>query len=315
MSEDDDTLTNQPTSATGMHPRLGIITDEVSDDPHEACTLIAEWGLKVIELRTAWGSNLLELTGERLDELEEAVARSGLEVVGIASPVFKSPLDEQPLKKTADFSLEGVESMSAQLELLERACSLATRFSAPLVRVFTFWREEFSDAVGRELVAKLTRAAELASFHNVRLAVENEPVCIVGNGAELGRLFSLLAAGLPASLRGDIGALWDPGNAMAAGEADAYPAGYRAIAFDQITHVHLKDLRFDEAGRPTFVPLGRGELDYRGQLTSLLEEGYRGDLVLEPHYRPSGLSRQAAAQECVLAARSLLDELGLQVVD
>src|SRR5690606_25238610 len=70
--------------------RLGIITDEVSDDPHEACALIKEWRLAVIELRTAWGKNLLELGEEELDRVERAVKEHSLEVVGIASPVFKS---------------------------------------------------------------------------------------------------------------------------------------------------------------------------------------------------------------------------------
>src|SRR5690606_19486694 len=137
-----------------------------------------------------------------LSQREQSVAASGLEVVGIASPVFKSPPDEQPLEKAADFALPGVESMSAQLALLERACVLAKRFDAPLVRVFSFWREAFTDEAAGQLVAKLSRAAELARFHGVKLAVENEPVCIVGTGAELGRLSELLAGGLPAALQG-----------------------------------------------------------------------------------------------------------------
>ncbi len=307
------TATDETATAESRRPRLGIITDEVSDDPHEACALIAEWGVKVVELRTAWGKNLLELSDAQLDELEEAVAQSGLEVVGIASPVFKSPLDEQPQEKAADFALAGVESMSAQLELLERACTLATRFSAPMVRVFTFWREPFTDEVAGQLVEKLARAAELASFHNVLLAVENEPVCVVATGTELGLLLAALAAGLPPSLQPHVGALWDPGNALAAGEDDAYPAGYRALDLERLAHVHLKDLQFIAPGQPTFVPLGRGELDYRGQLSSLLEDGYVGDMVLEPHYRPPGLSRALAAKECVDAARAMLDELGLKV--
>src|SRR5690606_20387847 len=127
--------------------RLGIITDEVSDDPFEACRLVKEWGLRVIELRTAWGKNLLQLDSAELDLVEQALAQCELEVVGIGSPVFKSPLDEKPRSQAADFALEGVESMSAQLELLERACVLARRFGSRMVRVFTFWRERFTPDV------------------------------------------------------------------------------------------------------------------------------------------------------------------------
>lgn len=290
---------------------LGIISDEVSDDPVESCRLIREWGLDVVELRTIWGKNLLQLDDDELDRLEDAVIGNGLEVVGISSPVFKSPLDEQPRAQAADFALEGVQSMSAQLELLERACTLAQRFGARLVRVFTFWREPFTVGVGQQLIEKLTRAAEVVERHDLVMAIENEPICIVGTGEELGRLFTLLDKGLPEPLKASVGALWDPGNALACGEASVYPSGYRALDPQQLVHVHLKDLRFDADGEPRFVPLGAGELDFRGQLRQLADDGYRGDLVLEPHYRPAGLTRPQAAKACVDAARSLLGELGL----
>lgn len=288
--------------------RLGIITDEVSDDPHEACRLIAEWGLSIVELRTAWGKNLLELSDEELQEVESAVRSNGLEVVGIASPVFKSPLDEQPREQEADFALEGVETMSAQLELLERACVLAERFGAGMVRVFTFWRQEFTDEVLADLVAKLGRGAAVAQRHGLVLAVENEPVCIVGTGPELARLFAALERDTPPALRPSLGILWDPGNAYALGDAETFPAGYQALEPKQIVHVHLKDLK-EPGTRTGFVPLGEGTFDYRGQLRNLLADGYRGDLVLEPHYRPAELTRADAAKACVDAAAGMLREV------
>ena len=291
--------------------RLGIITDEVSDDPHEACALIKEWGLEVIELRTAWGKNLLQLSGAELDQLERAVTETGLEVVGIASPVFKSPLDEQPREQEADFALVGVETMAAQLELLERACRLANRYGAKMVRVFTFWREELSEEVLGELVAKLQRGATVAREHDLLLAVENEPVCIVASGPELGRLFTALERDTPAALWPSIGALWDPGNALAHGDEDTYPVGYQALEPEKIVHVHLKDLHMELDGRQNFVPLGEGAFDYRGQLRRLAADGYHGDLVLEPHYRPEELSRPEAAKACVDAAAAMLRELEL----
>lgn len=305
------TDTSNAVNSEATRLRLGIITDEVSDDPAEACKLIAEWGLPVIELRTAWGKNLLELDDQELDRLEKAVTDNGLEVVGIASPVFKSPLDEQPREQAADFALAGVETMEAQLELLEHACRLAVRFNARMVRVFTFWRQEITDDVLDELVEKLARAAKVTGDHGLLLAIENEPVCIVGTGPELARLFTALDNDLPAALRPSLGALWDPGNALALGAHDTYPAGYQTFEPEHIVHVHLKDLRFENGVQKGFVPLGEGALDYRGQLRELAEDGYRGDLVLEPHYRPSELSQAQAAKACVDAARSLLSGLGL----
>lgn len=292
--------------------RLGIITDEVSDDPEEACRHIAAWGLAWVELRTAWGKNVLTLDDDELARLERAVRRHQLQVAAIASPVFKSPLDERPREQAADFALEGVETMAAQLDLLERACTLATRFGARMVRVFTFWREPWSEAAIDRVVANLVRAADVARRHGVLLAVENEPVCIVGTGGELGALCDAMRARVPADVAPSLGALWDPGNAMAGGEPVPYPDGYEALGACRLVHVHLKDLHFGDDGRPVFVPVGQGKVDFAGQLARLRADGYQGVTVLEPHYRPAGVPRVDAARACVDAVRALARELGLE---
>lgn len=285
---------------------LGIITDEVSDDFARACERAHEWGVRHVELRQAWGKNVVQLDAEEEQRLVDVVQRLGLRVTAVASPVFKSPLDEVPREVAADFALSGVESMAAQLDLLERACRLAARVGAPFVRVFTFWREPWGDDVAAELVDKLAQAARVAARHDVALAVENEPVCIVATGRELGRLCERLARSFPAELRPYLGILWDPGNALAAGETDAYPGGYDALGPCRLVHVHLKDLSLGADGAPAYVPLGEGEVDYAGQLRRLRSDGYEGTVVLEPHYAPAHLSREEAAHACVIAARDAL---------
>ncbi len=288
---------------------LGIITDEVDDDLEVACRHIADWGVEHVELRMLWGRNVVELDEADVLRALALLRRHDLRVTAIASPVFKSPLDEQPRTQKADFALEGVDTMEAQLELLDRACALANRFDAPMVRVFTFWREAWDDAVTVDLVGKLRQAAEVARRHDVVLAIENEPVCIVGTGQELGRLCGALDDGVPDDLARHLGALWDPGNALAAGEDPPYPDGYEALGSVRLVHVHLKDLRFDDAGAPVFVPLGEGRVDYEEQLARLRADGYVGKLVLEPHYRPAGMTRAEAAHACVVATQRLLARL------
>ncbi len=314
---------------------LGIITDEIGDDIAHAAARARAWGIDLVELRTVGGRNLLELDDAGLDAVERALSRSELRVSAIASPVFKSPRDGRPRAVAADFALPGSESMESQLALLERACALATRFGAGMVRVFTFWREDgaesdapaaagvstgeavaagaalndgaLDETVLADLVAKLGRAAEVARRHGVVLAVENEPVCVIGTGRELGRLCGRLAGGLAPELRPHVAALWDPGNALAGGEARPYPDGYDALGACRVAHVHLKDLVLEPGGGPRFVPLGEGRVAYPEQFDALLAGGYRGAFVLEPHYRPAGLSREEAASACVEAARDLLD--------
>src|SRR5690606_3310940 len=125
-------------------------------------------------------------------------------------------------------------------------------------------------------------------------------------GDELGRFFARLDAVLPEALRPHVGALWDPGNALAIGEERPYPDGYRALPAGRLLHVHLKDLGAEPASFGTFVPLGQGRIDYEGQFQALEQDGYEGSVVLEPHYAPAGMDSAAAAKVCVDAARAVL---------
>lgn len=289
---------------TGME--LGIIADEVHAEFEVACESIRDWGLPLVEVRNVDGTNVTLSSDADVDRAVATVRRTGLRVSGIASPVFKSPLDERATDAAADFAVAGAETVDAQLELLGRACELARRFDTRLVRIFTFLRVPWSDEVVDTIARRVVRAAEVARQHDVVLAIENEPACVVGSGVELGRFFARLDPLLPENLRPHVGALWDPGNALAIGEAAPYPDGYRAVPADRLVHVHLKDLGNEPASFGTFVPIGQGRIDYRGQFAALRRDGYRGSVVLEPHYAPAGVDPVEAAATCVEAARAEL---------
>ena len=286
---------------------LGIISDEISDDFERSCQLIREWGMQLVELRTLWGSNVLELSQAELARARDVIREHGLRVSAIASPVFKSPLSGEPRQVAADFALQGAERFEDQLALLDRTLALCEYFDTPMARVFSFWREPWHGDLALEIAKKLAQAAERALLAGRRLVVENEAVCSVGTGWQLGALDTTLRQVAEDRLDA-IALLWDPGNALAAGEARPYPDGYRSLDPGRIAHVHLKDAVIDEHGEATFVPLGMGAIDYRTQLRALVEDGYAGALVLEPHYRPEGMELEGAAYLAVESARSVIDE-------
>lgn len=289
---------------------LGIISDEVSSDFQRSCELIREWGLSHIELRILWDKNILQLSETELERARDILDKYALQVSAIASPIFKSPLDGKPRELEADFALDGAESFDDQLALLGRAAELCKHFDTRMIRVFTFWQEPWSKELVEAISAKLIKAAELARARDVLLVVENEPVCSVGTGKELGELWQHLQTQASEGLREHLALLWDPGNAMAAGER-AYPDGYQEVRDYNIAHVHLKDLNIDKDGQPKFLPLGWGHLDYHGQLRELARDGYDGLLVLEPHYQPPGVPQEEAAYTAVTAARQLLSDVAL----
>lgn len=285
---------------------LGIITDEVHADFEVSCGYIAAWGLPLVEVRNVDGKNVATLSDDEVNEVASILSKHGLHVSGIASPVFKSPIDEHQPGEVTDFSVAGAFTVASQLELLERSCKVAKRLGTRLVRVFTFLRVPWSEEVLDRVVDHMVAAVRVAAMHDIVLAVENEHACVVGTGVELGEFLHRLDDRLEPELSRHVGALWDPGNALAAGEERPYPDGYRALPVERLVHVHLKDLGRDAATYGSFVPLGRGRIDYRSQFAALQRDGYQGDLVLEPHYAPPGRDSTAAAGECVDAALDLL---------
>jgi sugar phosphate isomerase/epimerase len=136
-----------------------------------------------------------------------------------------------------------------------------------------------------------------------RLALENISHCNVATGAEAGRLLDGLGSGT-------LSLIWDPGNALWAGERP-YPEGYRHVR-GRPSHVHVKDLH-----RPPGVPrhettvVGRGEVDYAGQLRALWDDGYRGALTLEPECAPPGGTREDGTRGSVAGLRRILARLSL----
>ena len=51
-------------------------------------------------------------------------------------------------------------------------------------------------------------------------------------------------------------------------------------------HVHVKDGRRVGREEAEWLPVGEGEVDYRGLIKALVMEGYKGYLSLETHWRP-----------------------------
>ena len=290
--------------------QLGIISDEVSADFEKACELISKWGLPYVELRTMGGKNILELSDTELDDIEASLKRHQLKVSAIASPALKSPRDGQPKEVEGDFTLEGDDSFEGQLELIRRSAALAKRFGTQYIRIFTFWREDFSDDLAEDVASKLAQAAELAKDLDVVLAVENEAVCVAGTGQELSKIFERLEVQTSPDVFAHIGTLWDPGNAYACGEDEPFPKDYKMLKPGGIVHIHLKDAVKETSTKAgvRFVPLGEGAIDYAAQFRQLRADGYEGLLVLEPHYAPGGTPQEDAAHTAVVAAQKVLAE-------
>ena len=52
-----------------------------------------------------------------------------------------------------------------------------------------------------------------------------------------------------------------------------------------IDNVHVKDVKKTDTGN-VFVPVGHGDIDWKGQMNDLKTDGYAGNIVIETHCKP-----------------------------
>ncbi len=250
--------------------KLGVINDEVSQDLDVVIETAKDYDLDSIEVRSTWDVSVQNLEQEHLDKIKRKLDAAGLEVISIAAPFLKCEIDDK-------------KEYQEHIEIFKRCIEIAKELDTDLVRGFTFWRREGLDGLSKywdQIVDKFALPTEIAEKEDIILEVENEQSCFIGTGVDLDRFLSEIDSK-------NVQAIWDPGNAYYDdAREEAYPVGYEAIK-DWIAHVHLKDVVINEdTGKPECVPVGTGEVDIEGQLKALKEDGYKGCVSLETHWRP-----------------------------
>lgn len=265
--------------------KVAVISDEISQDFDHACFVIAkEFGLGYVELREMWGKNLQMSTDAEIGAARAILAKYGLKVTDIASPLFKvdwpgAPKSQYSSKADLHGAAEG--TLQQQDEVLERGISLAKQFGTNKVRCFDFWRLDDIAPYRSAINEKLRAAAEVCGKRGMMLVLENEYACNTATGREAG-------ATMRAVTTPHLALNWDPGNAVMRGETDAYPRGWDAIPKDRIHHCHVKNAEKDAAGKMEWAPVGTGYVDWAAQFRALRKVGYRDAVSLETHWKGGG---------------------------
>jgi sugar phosphate isomerase/epimerase len=247
--------------------RLAVITDEVSQDLAKVMPLAKEFGLSGIEIRSVWNKAPHELDKSDIALIKKLLADYEMEVCSIASPFFKCDYGDE-----AQFR--------EHMEILRKCIDLAGELGAPIIRIFTFWlKPPFPSWDG--IVEKLQHAVKLVEGTNLILGVENEPSTMATNARKVVEVLTRLN-------HPQVKAVWDPGNDVFDPDREVpYPDGYRIIK-PWIVHIHIKDGKWNaDEKRFEPTPIGEGEVDYLGQFRELVQDGYKGYLSLETHWRPT----------------------------
>lgn len=266
--------------------------DEVDPDPAVQAAVLLALGAQYIEVRSAWGTNVVDLEAEQVRRLKELLDRQGLKVSAVASPIGKV-----------------AASLPAghEVERLRRVIAAAKVLQTRYIRVFSYYRAEgqtpsdIRDAV----IERMKMLAAEAQREGMILLHENEKD-IYGDTPE--RVLDLLESVNSPALR----AAWDNANFVQVG-VKPFSEAY-AMLRPYLEYLQVKDA---VAATGEVVPAGYGDGELLETLTALRDDGYTGFASLEPHlasaHELGGFSGPTAFGQAARAFRTLSDQIGVQL--
>lgn len=283
---------------------ISAFGDEIAFGLEEQIAALKEQGVGAVEVRSAWGVNVVDLDADQLDRASTLLGAAGIAVSAIGSPVGKAAVD-------GDFD--------AELKRLRAAMDAAKRLRTKRIRVFSFFIPDGRHADFRDdVLRRMTAFTREAAAQDLVLVHENESY-LYGDDAEHCRDL-VESVGSPA-----LKIAFDPANFVQV-EVRPFDEAWPLLA-SHVDHFHVKDaVRVDRDGLPPYPahapelqlmasvrPAGQGEGQLEQLLNALERQDYRGYLVLEPHLQLR-LHELDATERFAVALAALRRLLG-QTVD
>jgi sugar phosphate isomerase/epimerase len=278
----------QPNAVTWTLSGFG---DEIDPDPAVQVAVLKALGSSHIEVRSAWGTNVVDFSDDDLGALTALLRKEGMRASAVASPIGK-----------VDVSLDP----ALEVQRLRRVIRVAHALETPNIRIFSFFRGEgvAAESIRDDVMHRMRLLADMAEREGVVLLHENEKD-IYGDTPE--RVLDLVeSVGSPA-----LRLAWDSANFVQVGVTHPHDDGY-AMLRPYLDYLQIKDA---VAATGTVVPAGQGDGQVAATLTALRDDGYAGFASLEPHldeaHALGGFSGPAAFGEAARAFGALLSGIGV----
>ncbi len=237
---------------------LSGFSDEIDQDFATQCEVVSGLGLTYIEIRSAWGTNILDLDADQLAEVQRLLAEHGLRVSSIGSPIGK-------IKITDDFA--------PHLERMRHAVEVARLLQAPYLRLFSFFIPEGDDPDDHrdEVITRMRAIADVAEQGGVIAVHENEKE-IFGDIPR--RCLDIVTTVDSPNLK----LAWDPANYVQCG-VKPFSEGYADLR-PHTVYIQIKDALFADS---SVVVAGAGDGEVAETVRALRGDGFDGFFSLEPH--------------------------------
>ena len=272
---------------------ISAFGDEIADDLESQLQTLNDLNIPCLELRAAWGQNVLHMSDDRVAKVRTLCDAHGVTVSAIGSPVGKSPIEEP---------------VETEVGNLRRLSEIARQLDTGNIRIFSFHPpadgggyDSYVDAA----IDRLRRLTDVAAAEGVTLLLENEKGIV---GDTLDRCVKLVDAIDSPHLV----FLWDPANFVQVGEERITERGWPLIG-GRVGYVHIKDCKLGGGVKAA----GEGDGQIPELLDRLIDSGYQGMLALEPHLAvaahssgfsgPDGMAYAVASLRKVMRARGAVE--------
>ncbi|MDZ8201671.1 sugar phosphate isomerase/epimerase family protein [Microbacterium sp. SSW1-59] len=262
--------------------------DEVDPNPDTQVAVLQALGASHVEVRSAWGVNVVDLDEEQISRLGKLLEDRGMKVSAIASPIGKVASDS---------------SIEDEVARLEKVIGVTHALGAANIRVFSFYPPpgRSPQSVRDDVLSRMHAMARVAEREGVVLVHENEKA-IYGDIPD--RVLDVVESVGSSALR----LAWDNANFVQVG-VRPYSDGW-ALLSPYVDYFQVKDARAQDGA---VVPAGTGDGQLRETMIAMRDSGYRGFASLEPHlasaHELGGFSGPVAFGEAARAFRHLADDL------
>ncbi len=273
--------------------RLSAFADEVADDFLGQVKYLAAEHVDYIEPRFINKKNIMDLTGDELNEAKKMIEDYGLKVSAVGSPIGKISLDKP---------------FGPHLDRFKHAVDLAVFFETSYIRMFSYYAPkarniaDYRDQVMERMLAKV----EVISNVDVIMVHENE-ADIYGHTAE--NCVNLVKTVNSPKLR----LVYDPGNFVCSEMISDNVKSCWPLMKPYVVHIHIKDWKL---GADVGSIPGEGDGQIRELLAELAALDYDGSLTMEPHLQAGGRFGGSTGPElfsqALAAVRAIAAEVGLK---
>jgi sugar phosphate isomerase/epimerase len=264
--------------------KLAGFADEISPSLDEQIKVCKNLGIRYFELRAVAGKNVLDFDAAMRKDVLAKLKDNGMGVASIGSPIGKAKI---------------TDPWPAYFDKFKHAVEVAEFFSAPLIRVFSY----FPAAKGKdfaphreEIMRRMQAKAEYAKDHPVTLVHENEKDIYGEKGPAC---LDLLKTVNSPKLR----CAFDFANFL---QVDDDPLVNWEMLKSYVVHIHIKDFK---KSTKKVVPAGQGDGHIQQILEDAVKLGYSGFLSLEPHLKVAGSSSGETGPELFKVATDALRDV------